>query len=187
MEFVASLVQSLAWPFSAAVAAALFRKPLEAALQRGIRRLKAGPFEMELFDQTLAKTEAETDPIPPTIGQSSASLSAELAPLIQASPAAAVMEAHARVESRLREIVAAEGLTASRPQGMRQLARDAAASNLISAESVRAIDGITIMRNLAAHGPRGEVTDDRAGEFIEIVEAILYTLDQPTSTRRSTP
>ena len=187
---MASLVQSLAWPICAVIGAALFRKPLEEALRRGIHRLKAGPFEMELFDRTLATTEAETDPIPLIVGPPSgadSSLSAELGTIIEASPAAAVMEAHARVERRLREMLEGTGLAGSRPQGIRQLARDAAASNLISSESVRAIDGITVMRNLAAHGTRGDVTPDRAVEYVSLAEAILYALQQPPTRRETNP
>jgi len=48
-QFIASLVSSLAWPAAVVAVAFLFRKQLATLLTSGpLKRLKAGPFELEL-------------------------------------------------------------------------------------------------------------------------------------------
>jgi hypothetical protein len=54
LAFIASLVHSLAWPAAIAVAVIVSRRPIGGALGRGVRRLRAGPVEVE-FDQELAE------------------------------------------------------------------------------------------------------------------------------------
>jgi hypothetical protein len=54
LAFIASLVHSLAWPAAIAVAVIVLRRPIGVALGRGVRRLRAGPVEVE-FDQELAE------------------------------------------------------------------------------------------------------------------------------------
>jgi hypothetical protein len=56
--FVASLVQSLAWPAGVLAVVIVLRKPIGVALGRGIRRVKAGPVEVE-FDQLQAEVREE--------------------------------------------------------------------------------------------------------------------------------
>src|SRR5437660_12893811 len=57
-----------------------------------------------------------------------------------------------------------------------ELARQARALEYISAESVRAVEGLTAMRNLAAYRPASEVTPARAAEYVAIPDATLYGL-----------
>jgi hypothetical protein len=179
MEFVSSIVGSLAWPFAAVITAGVFRKQLREVLGTRLHRIKAGPVEMELFARKLAETEAEVDPIPAkTAGALPEGVAADLGPIVDTSPAAAVMEAHARVERRLREILSDAGVNDTRP-GVRQLARTAAEKGLITGESVRAVEGITVMRNLAAHGQAHDLTPERAREYLDLVDAVLFSLGPP--------
>ncbi len=182
MEFVSSIVGSLAWPVAAVVAALVFRRQLRDVLGHRLHRLKAGPLEMELFDRKLAETEAEVDPIPAPqrkAGVLPEGVSGELDSIVDSAPGAAVMEAHARVERRLREILTEAGVTEARPGGVRQLARTAAENGLIPRESVRAVEGITVMRNLAAHGHTNDLTPVRAREYLDLVDAVLFSFDPP--------
>lgn len=55
-QFIASLVNSLAWPGAVAVAVA-FRRQIGALLSSSLKRLKAGPVEFE-FDRVIASAEA---------------------------------------------------------------------------------------------------------------------------------
>jgi hypothetical protein len=181
MEFVSSIVGSLAWPVAAVITASVFRKQLREVLGTRLHKIKAGPVEMELFDRKLAETEAEVDPIPgpaKTSGALPEGVAADLGSIVATSPAAAVMEAHARVERRLREILSDAGMNDTRP-GVRQLARTAAEKGLITGESVRAVEGITVMRNLAAHGQAHDLTPERAREYLDLVDAVLFSLGPP--------
>ena len=47
--FVESLVHSLAWPAAAIAVVIVLRKPIGVVLGQGVRRVKAGPVEVE-FD-----------------------------------------------------------------------------------------------------------------------------------------
>jgi hypothetical protein len=185
MEFVSSIVGSLAWPTAAVIAATVFRKQLRDLLGTRLHRLKAGPVEMELFDRKLAETEAEIDPIPKraeTTGMLPQGVAGELGPIVDTSPAAAVMEAHARVERRLRDILAEAGVEVVHSRSVRELARVAAERGLIRHESVRSVEGITVLRNLAAHGHGNDLTPNRAREYLDLVDAVLFSFGSPRSS-----
>jgi hypothetical protein len=66
-QFIASVVGSLAWPGAVVVIALLFRRQLAALLASPVKRLKAGPVELE-FDRVLptvqAVLEEELEPPP---------------------------------------------------------------------------------------------------------------------------
>jgi hypothetical protein len=179
--FIASLVHSLAWPAAVVVIVLVLRRPLAAALQRGVRRLKAGPIEVE-FDEELAEVkqdlaqapELRGTPTPPLPGQG---LDEELARLVDVSPRAAVMEAFVRIEARLGELVDAAGIEQGKARGGTALARLAHQHGLISSESLRAVEGLSVMRNLAAHSPKDDDIDTgRAREYVAMADAVLFSL-----------
>ena len=58
MQFIASLIGSLAWPIVVLVVALLFRTKIIEILSPTMRRLKAGPFEVE-WDRTIAEAEQD--------------------------------------------------------------------------------------------------------------------------------
>ena len=104
LAFVASLVHSLAWPIGVVVVVIVLRQPIGAAFSRGVRRLRAGPVEVE-FDQELAGVREELSRSPELAAAEpqvpSPSLAEELARLAEVSPRSAVLEAFARIEARL--------------------------------------------------------------------------------------
>ena len=106
--FVASLVQSLAWPAGVVAVVIVLRKPIGAVLGQGVRRVKAGPVEVE-FDQIQAEVREELArspelaeaPVPALVG----SLQEGLARLADIAPGAAVVAAYHRIEDRLVEML----------------------------------------------------------------------------------
>lgn len=174
MAFIASLVHSLAWPAAIAVVVIVLRRPIGAVLSRGVRRLRAGPVEVE-FEQELAEVRAElrrspelgAEPLVPR------SLSEELARLAEVSPRAAVLEAFARIEARLADLLA--GTDAPRVGG-RALARLARDQELISDETVAAVEGLSVLRNLAAHSPTDEISVERARDYLALADAVLHAM-----------
>ena len=98
----------------------------------------------------------------------------ELAPLAEAAPSVAVMEAFARVERELRSTAGeTEG---DRPVGVRAVADRVAAAGRISDETLSAIEGLVILRNLAAHGREGSVGPDRARDYLALADGVLCAL-----------
>ena len=95
---MASLVHSLAWPAGVVAVVIVLRKPIGAMLGYGVRRLKAGPVEVE-FDQLQAEVpdelarspELAEAQVPAPVG--SLSLGEELSRLVEVAPETAVMTA----------------------------------------------------------------------------------------------
>ncbi len=147
----------------------VFRKPLQAALARPLKRVKAGPFEAEWDDKVvqafvdLAES-PESSAAPPA---ASKPLSSRLRSVADDSPRAAVMAGYAEIGQALRRRLTASGLAEAerRPMAARQLAVLAEERQLISRQTADAIGGATVLRNLAAHGPNDEI-DEQEGAGI---------------------
>lgn len=181
LQFVASLVNSLAWPLAVLAIAVIFRAQIRQLASRPMRRLRAGPLEVE-FDRLLSEVEVSVER--PAGGEKTPETPVieELEGLVTTSPVAAVMDAHAAVERELRELVlkAAPDTNVSRIS-MGQLLRLARDQDIITPETAKAVEGITVMRNLSAHGRASEVTPERARDYLSLVDAVLYTLRQKTN------
>jgi hypothetical protein len=180
LRFIASLVNSLAWPVAVIVIALIFQKQIRQLASRPMRRLKAGPLEVE-FDRLLSEVEVSVE-APPAAASAGGTRSEN--PLIEAleetattSPITAVMEAHAAVEQELRRVISLSGTSVS-TKSIGQLLRLALDQGAITPETAKAVEGITVMRNLAAHGRANEVTAERAQDYLALVDAVLYTLQQ---------
>jgi hypothetical protein len=179
LQFIASLVNSLAWPLVVLVIAVVFRTKITDLLSGGVKRLKAGPIEVE-WDRTLSEARVELDqPGAPLEAQGDRGpVSTELAELTRISPRAAVIEGFARVEQALHEKLKDVDNDGKMRLGAAGLARLGAEHNLVNEETVRAIEGLATLRNLAAHGRDGETTPDRAMDYLALVDAVLYVLRQ---------
>lgn len=182
-ELAAALVGSLAWPVVVLVVAVLFRRQLAALLARPFTSLKAGPVEL-VWDREIAEVEAELGP--PGLADESqggaAGSSEQLAEVARIAPAAAVVQAFARVEEQLRQLLRDADLDPGRGSAM-QLARRAQEAGLVQREMVRAIEGIAVLRNLAAHGHDAELDEPRALDYLALTDAVSYALTQEGRTR----
>lgn len=179
LPFVASLVHSLAWPAGIVTVITVLRRPIGAALNRGVRRVRAGPVEIELFEQELAEVRQELRRSPELEEASApkpdASLALDLVPLADISPRAAVLEAFLQVEGQLRQRL--QDVAEIGPRATAgNLARLARIQNLISEETLRAIEGLLLLRNLAAHSQGEQISPERARDYIALAEAVLYAL-----------
>jgi hypothetical protein len=184
MEFVASLVASLAGPVAVVVLVVVFRPVLAQLAAGGVRRWKAGPagVEVEYWDR-------ETSEVKASIGQQvpageaplpGGSLSEELAEVVTVAPSAAVLEAFSRIEAELRRIITGAGVVPEEQlsrMSARQLSLLGLEHDLITPESANAIEGLAVMRNLAAHGQANTQLDQtRALEFVHLADAVLFAL-----------
>ena len=150
-----------------------------------LRRLKAGPVELE-FDELQAEvreelarspelTEAQVPAPASQTGAPASSLREELSTLAELSPSAAVMEASKRIEYRLTEMLDGSGEPSPRRLGTRALARLARERGLISDETLAAIEGMSVLRNLVAHS-RDDIGVDRALDYFALTDAVMYAL-----------
>jgi len=58
------------------------------------------------------------------------------------------------------------------------LAHLAVERGLISSLTLNAIQGVAVMRNLAVHGPRREITSAQVDEHLALVESVLFATRQ---------
>jgi hypothetical protein len=182
LQFIASLVSSLAWPMAVIVIVIIFRSQIRQLASRPLRRLRAGPVEME-FDRLLSEVELAVEALAsatsggPT-GPGSPVIE-ELEGMVPTSPVAAVLEAHAAVERELRDLLAeADPAADTSRMPTSRLLREALERGIITPEAAKAVEGITVMRNLAAHGRASEISPERAREYLALVDAVLFTLHQ---------
>jgi hypothetical protein len=178
LGFVASLVHSLAWPAGVVVVVIVLRQHIGAAFSRGVRRLRAGPVEVE-FDQELAEVREELSRSPELARAATqvpeGSLTEDLARLTEVSPRSAVLEAYARIEAQLIALLGGTDMEHLKAGG-RALARRARDHGLISDETLTAVEGLSVLRNLAAHSPTDEIGAERARDFLALADAVLYAL-----------
>lgn len=178
-EFISQMTGSLAWPVFSLLIVLLLRKPIAKMLVlRPPSKVKAGPFEVE-WDKVLSEAETEVEPV--TVAELPGSVRAELAAEAIATPAVAVLEAHATVERTLHEMLSTADVPSQETSraGAVGLARVAQRRDLISEESLRAVEGVSVLRNLAAHGSAREITTEQANEYLALVDAVLFALRQP--------
>lgn len=178
LEFVAEMTKALAWPSAAIVVAVVFRTQLRSLLTQPVRRVKVGPIEAE-WDRTVAEAQVELDqPDAPGPNRTlSGPVIVELAEVANRSPTAAVLEAHARVEAELRQLLVDEGLGEGELRaGATWLARRGVEMGVVSAETLNAVEGISVLRNLAAHGRAGDISVERALDYLALSDAVLYAI-----------
>jgi len=180
-QFIASLVGSLAWPASVFGIALLFRKQLIQLLNGPIRRLKAGPVEFE-FERIISTVETQVES--PPLGDAprpalDGSVISDLEATAHTSPEVAVLEAYGRLERQLHDLLKSAGdEMAKEGRSAMMLARRAAERELITPETLNALQGLTVLRNLAAHGRGNEVSVERALDYLSLVDAVSYAIKQ---------
>lgn len=176
-QFIASLVSSLAWPAAVVCIVLLFRARLAQLLSDNLRRLKAGPVELE-FERLISVAQAQIEGAIP-VDQATQAATADLASIAHTAPTAAVIEAFGRIEGRLRELLRTAGdASADKQVGVMALVGQALEQGLITPESANAVEGLSVMRNLAAHGRGGDISEERALDYITLVDALLYAMRQ---------
>jgi hypothetical protein len=184
----AEFISSIAWPLAALAIALLFRAPLSDALRSASGALSAGPFRLE-WQRRAAAVEADLGR-PPSISKGEIGGAAgRLDEIAEVSPTGAVVEAFGQIEVALRSLLEEQGVeNLERPWSVRRLAESARERGLITAETKDAIDGLSVMRNLAAHGGQEDISPERAHEFVALCQAVLYAITtNAKSAARSAP
>lgn len=180
LAFTASLVDSLAWPVAVVAIVLVFRTTIRSALARPLRRVKAGPLEAE-WDEKVAEALVDVATSPETSDSPAPDrpmVSERLQQIATQSPRGAVLAAYAEIEQALRRRLTLDGYAEAerRPQSARQMAVVAEERKVISRQTADAIQGATVLRNLAAHGPEGEIDPRKALDFLTLADGILYAI-----------
>jgi hypothetical protein len=172
----AEFISSIAWPLAALAIALLFRAPLSEALRSASGALSAGPFRLE-WQRRAEEIEADLGQAPSISKGEIGGAVGRLDEIAEVSPTGAVVEAFGQIELALRSLLEEHGVeNLDRPWSVRGLAEVAHERGLITAETKDAIEGLSVMRNLAAHGVQEDISSKRAHEFVALSQAVLYAI-----------
>lgn len=184
----AEFISSIAWPLAVLTIALVFRKPLTEALRSSSGALSAGPFRLE-WKRRAEAVEADLGRTPSISRGEIGGAAGRLDEIAEISPTGAIVEAFGQIESALRSLLEREGTEGlDRPWSVRRLAEVARERGLITTETQDAIEGLSVMRNLAAHGGQDDLSPQRAHEFVALSQGVLYAINaNAKSTERSNP
>lgn len=184
LDFIAALVQALAWPIAVLLIVLIFRKKISELLSERMTRFKAGPLEVEWARQ-ISETQAELEEAGATPPVTNSPMDPTMRDLAERSPAAAIVEAFGHIELALRHIARSwlPEEDTDRLGGLR-LARLLEQHGALTEEIVRAVEGLTVLRNLSAHGRASDLTAERAVDYLALAQAVLFAIDQNSRSRR---
>lgn len=173
-------ISSIAWPVTVLVIVILFRKSFSEMLSGPLHRLKAGPVEAVWRDiESEVKADLSREPNSSESFAPSQDVAVELASLAERVPSAAVLEAYERVRSTLIDV--AENPPIDPQLDLKQLSASSLAElahqhGRIRAQTVQAVEGLGVIRNLVAHDQAGQVTADKALDYLTMVDGTLFAI-----------
>jgi len=197
LEFISSLVGSLAWPVLAFLIVIILRQPLAKMLtQRPVKVVEAGPTgvrieyvdekleeaQSELVEARAAKRDADGQKaeLSGDADQAPDDFMVEMEQLAAVAPSAVILESFARLEMVLRNGLEEQYLKEVAPQrrfaSARQLARFAVKRGLITESEAAAFDDVAVVRNLIAHGQARDIDAERALYYVSIVRQLMISI-----------
>jgi hypothetical protein len=174
LEFIASLVGSLAWPVALLVVLLSLRKHLPALLS-SLKRVKVSGFELELerarveVAEMLSAHPAAPVDVAPREYQHTRS---------DQHPSVGILRSYLNLEAELRRRLALAGVGDLDGKSAPQLAAIGAREGVFTAATVEAVKGVTVMRNLVANGRTENLSPKDADEYAALVDATVFALGQ---------
>lgn len=188
LQFIASLIDSLAWPGAVVILVLILQVPIRNLL-RDLTRLRYGEMEMnfgrevqELEDRAKAAgLHVRELPVQPKPGiQDSAQIVADATRLVSEFPGPAVGLAWTAVEHELMQAVMRLGVSADYPPYNAPIKNIELLSKqgYLDVDSRGVLDRMRRLRNAAVHPSRGTtgISSDEAREFIALTEAVTEKL-----------
>jgi hypothetical protein len=187
LQFLASLISSLAWPITVTVLVFVLRVPLTRVLLT-LTRLKYKDFELD-FGRDLKRLEEDAKAVgiapkdskaiaPPR--RDSLQLLEEAARIAQEFPEAAISIAWQAVEAELIAAVMRLAMSPDYPSynsalKNAELLRD---QNMIDTRTFEILNRMRVLRNAAIHGARSAtaITSDEASEFVALARGVVEKL-----------
>ncbi|MEZ9884821.1 hypothetical protein AB4374_13210 [Vibrio splendidus] len=163
LEFVASIIDSLAWPATVLLCIFILKEPMGNLLGR-VSKFKYGEIEAE-FQERLEKLVSFEQNEEVKVGDDTVDGSVALEDLAETSPRAAVLEAWLKVEKATRAFCIAKGFPHNMShQGLFKLARE---RNLDIDAFQTAHQELRLLRNKAVHATDLDITTATARQYIK--------------------
>jgi Domain of unknown function (DUF4145) len=171
------MTKALAWPATVILVCLIFRRHVGGLLKgMQLRRITRGSWSAD-FEVAAREVRAEL----PSLAQGlpmmtiSGQLDGDIEQLVDIAPGAAISQAWNRLEQRVADIAAQADVTQKLlPESLRALVE----RGIVQPSVSDSVLGLRNMRNLAVHAPTKQVTPEQAREFVTMVEAIMWSLDQ---------
>ncbi|HFQ5008729.1 TPA: hypothetical protein ACG1TX_004191 [Vibrio vulnificus] len=163
LEFVASIIDSLAWPVTVFLCILILKEPMGKLLGR-VSKFKYGEIEAE-FQERLEKLVAFEQSEEIKVNADTAEASVYLEDLAETSPRAAVLEAWLKVQKATSAFCIAKGFPQNvSHQGLFKLARE---RNLDIDAFKTVHQELRLLRNKAVHASDSDITPATARQYIK--------------------
>lgn len=179
LEFIASLISSLAWPVAAIIALIIVKEPLLKALPR-LQKVKFKELEAE-FDRDLDKIEKDVkDAGLEDIEDAEVveDLQERLEQISQISPNAAIVEAFRSLEKSAKSLIKSKNLhpnyKVASPYKLIERVLDQ--SNFLSKKEISIFRDLRNLRNKITHSDL-HATKKQADEYIELAALLIAKID----------
>lgn len=173
LTFVTEIVKATAWPGATLLLALLLRRPILSLLEGlKLRKLKRGDWEAEFSEMT---DEVRRDLPEGAAGTSvnRGELVGELEPVLRTSPTEAILSAWNRIERAVHSLGDQHGI---RSAAFMPTLTELVERKIVPEATKHSLLGLRQLRNLAVHGPTGEISEARGREFLTMAEAVLWVL-----------
>lgn len=175
LDFVASLVNSLAWPLAAVAIALIFHKQIGALLAK-VKTLKWGEAAVD-FTEKLDKVETEAAALADQADEQDTATPAaprRFHELLAISPNAAILDSWSEVESEIRKLGKHHGLIDS-PARPGRIGDQLVQSGVLPTGVQKMLAEMRSMRNQAAHG--AQTTPEDALRFYQLSQRTLAFIE----------
>jgi hypothetical protein len=182
---ILEFISSIAWPLTVLVIVFLLRGALSEMLSGPLRRLRVGPAEAVWQDVEL-EVKADLSRDSTSLSRSAVNgvaevelVSSDLATLADRYPPAAVLEGYERVRTTLLGVLEDQPLETEHDLerlSPTALARIALENERINAKTFQAVEGLSVLRNLVAHGDGGEISKEKALDYLVLVDGTLFAI-----------
>ena len=183
LTFIASLVQSLAWPCVVLGVLLLVRKELPDIL-RSLRKLKFKDVELEFGEAARALAEETRRAVPPAtgeavlLGQTQDSIANRLDAIAEISPRAAILEAWLHVEATAANFIRLKtAAPSSSTPGPLRLLEGLRRAGILTPPQEAAFEQLRHLRNEAVHAPEAEFTPMAVSNYIQSALAMANYLE----------
>ena len=177
LQFLASVVGSIAWPATVITVVLILRSEIVALLPF-LRRLKAGPLEAEFEREVKELKNEAAQALPEELSQTLEGRD-RLLKLAELSPRAAILEAWQGVEFAARRVAMQYGgspVPDVRSPG--RLTKELAQMGAVSVDDIALMQDLRGLRNQATHSPDFNPSFEAVANYIQLATAVQARLEQ---------
>lgn len=191
-EFIARLVEALAWPIVTLLIAIIVRKPV-ISLLKNIEKIKWQGTELEFRNQLInAERGARELSLPPAeevklpTFKQEMSLYEKLKAVAEISPAAAVTDAWKAVHFAAMELAKVKGQNVVGSRTGPRVIEDSIAEGLLDIGALGLYEDLRVLRNIVMHRSDFSITVSDALRYIDLALGLANRFQEITNSEKST-